>query len=68
MARPAGASQAVVGPLERELVRMHAEIEIGGNGWDGTRAMISYRLFFCRFKSDFMNNHLTKSQNVTILQ
>ena len=68
MARPAGASQAVVGPLERELVRMRGKIETVGNGWDGTRAMISYRLFFCRFKSDFMNNHLTESQNVTFLQ
>ena len=36
-----GASQAVVGPLERELVRMRGKIETVGNGWDGTRAMIS---------------------------
>ena len=36
-----GAGQAVVGPLASELVRMRAEIETGGNGWDGTWAMIS---------------------------
>ena len=29
-----GASQAVVGQLDRELVRMRGKIETGGNGWE----------------------------------
>ena len=63
-----GASQAVVGPLASELVRRRGEIETGGNGWDGTWAMISYCIYFCRFKSGFMTNHSTVSQNVTFVR